>query len=235
MTTPISSPPITSHPLTVSNNVAQGSPKSPADEDWGDFMQCTQREGQGRLETLLNSSTGRELSISRYDNGVVKMELKRPDIKDLVLSGGGAKGVAFSGAVKALEESGHLHNIRNIRGSSAGAITAALLASGMTHAEIDNLLDDIDLVSLLDSHSKVLELIQRFSSTLGKGIGKIPGKTGTIGRLLFDLLPRLQSKAMPLEVLIQEKTVQSTLSRFSEALNDPQRQISEASKACVEK
>lgn len=221
-------------PSNSLNNAIQDSPTSPADEDWGDFMQGTPCKGEGRCETLVSSSTGRELSIRRYENGVVEIELKRPDIKVLVLSGGGAKGVSYSGMVKALEESGHLARIEKIFGSSAGAIVAAVLACGMTHAEIDKLLDEIDLVSLLDSPSKVLALIQHLSSTIGKGIEKIPGKTGNIGRLLFDLLPRLQTKATPLEALLQEKTVESTLSRFSEALNDPQRQLSDVSNACVE-
>lgn len=226
--------PSSSPPSSSLNNATQGSPTSPSDEDWGDFMQGTRCKGEGLCETLASSSTGRELSIRRYENDVVEMDLKRPDIKDLVLSGGGAKGVAFSGAVKALEESGHLDKISNLRGSSAGAITAAVLACGMTHAQIDKLLDDIDLVSLLDSQSKVLGPIQHLSSTIGKGVAKAPGKTGKIGQLLFDLLPRLQSKGRPLEALVRDKSVESILSRFSQAPKDDQRQISEASKACVE-
>src|SRR5690606_35897021 len=63
---------------------------------------------------------------------------------------------------------------------------------------------------------------------------KAPGKTGKIGQLLFDLLPRLQSKGRPLEALVRDKSVESILSRFSQAPKDDQRQISEASKACVE-
>jgi exoenzyme U len=66
-------------------------------------------------------------------------------------------------------------------------------------------------------------------------MGKIPGKTGTIGRLLFDLMPRLQTKAMPLEALIREKTVESIQSCFHSAPNDSQRPLSDAAKACVDR
>jgi NTE family protein len=47
---------------------------------------------------------------------------------DIVFEGGGAKGSAFVGALKALRERGHGH--RRLIGTSAGAITAALLAAG---------------------------------------------------------------------------------------------------------
>jgi NTE family protein len=51
-----------------------------------------------------------------------------------VLSGGGSKGIAHAGAIKFLEE----HNISptHIAGSSAGAIVAALYASGKNPEEI---------------------------------------------------------------------------------------------------
>ncbi|CAI8721680.1 PNPLA domain-containing protein [Pseudomonas sp. IT-P253] len=223
-----------SHLLTVSNNAAQTSSAELVGDDWGDFMKGASHVGQGRSETLANSLTERGLSIHRYENGVVELELKLPDIERLVLSGGGAKGVAFSGMVKALEESRALDKIVSISGSSAGAISAAFLASGMNHAGFDKMSDETNLVALLDSQSKILGPIQHVSSTLGKGIAKLPGKTGSIGRLLFDLMPRLKSKAMPLETLIREKMVESILARFNHAPDNPQPQFSEASKTCVE-
>ncbi len=47
---------------------------------------------------------------------------------DAVFEGGGAKGVAFVGALEVLKEKGH--SIRRFVGTSAGAITATLLAAG---------------------------------------------------------------------------------------------------------
>ena len=47
---------------------------------------------------------------------------------DIVFEGGGAKGSAFVGALRALAEKGHKH--RRLIGTSAGAITATLLAAG---------------------------------------------------------------------------------------------------------
>ncbi|MFL6229876.1 MAG: patatin-like phospholipase family protein [Pyrinomonadaceae bacterium] len=47
---------------------------------------------------------------------------------DMVFEGGGAKGSVFVGALRALRERGHTH--RRLIGTSAGAITATLLAAG---------------------------------------------------------------------------------------------------------
>jgi exoenzyme U len=183
---------------------------------------------------MAQSLTDRGLTIRRYENSVVEMDLRLPDIEHLILSGGGAKGVAFSGMVKALEDHQALGKIQSISGSSAGAISAAFLASGMTHAGFDKMSDETNLVALLDSHSKIRGPIQQVSSAIGKGIAKIPGKTGNIGRLLFDLMPRLQSKAAPLEELLHEKMVESVQSRFKEALGDPKRQLSQETRVCAD-
>ncbi|HWM94080.1 MAG TPA: patatin-like phospholipase family protein [Thermoanaerobaculia bacterium] len=53
---------------------------------------------------------------------------------DIVFEGGGAKGSAFVGALEALHENGHSH--RRLIGTSAGAITATLIAAGYTPREL---------------------------------------------------------------------------------------------------
>jgi NTE family protein len=53
---------------------------------------------------------------------------------DAVFEGGGAKGVAFVGALEVLKQ--HGHTLRRYIGTSAGAITATLLAAGYTTEEM---------------------------------------------------------------------------------------------------
>jgi NTE family protein len=53
---------------------------------------------------------------------------------DVVFEGGGAKGVAFVGALEVLKQQGH--SLRRFVGTSAGAITATLLAAGYSSAEM---------------------------------------------------------------------------------------------------
>jgi len=53
---------------------------------------------------------------------------------DLVFEGGGAKGMAFVGALREFEAQGHTYG--RLLGTSAGAITATLLAAGFDAAEM---------------------------------------------------------------------------------------------------
>jgi NTE family protein len=69
---------------------------------------------------------------------------------DLVFEGGGAKGMVFVGAMQEFEARGHRFN--RLLGTSAGAITAALLAAGYTPAEmLEALIEQKDGVSVFTS------------------------------------------------------------------------------------
>ena len=57
---------------------------------------------------------------------------------DLVFEGGGAKGMVFAGAMEVFESLGHTHG--RLLGTSAGAITACLLAAGYNSQEMLNAL-----------------------------------------------------------------------------------------------
>lgn len=59
---------------------------------------------------------------------------------DLVFEGGGAKGMAFVGALEAFEAQGHTYG--RLLGASAGAITAAFLAAGYSSAEMMGVLGE---------------------------------------------------------------------------------------------
>jgi NTE family protein len=61
---------------------------------------------------------------------------------DLVFEGGGVKGIGLAGAVETLEERGYIP--QNVAGTSAGAISAALLAAGYTAAELKELIIGLD-------------------------------------------------------------------------------------------
>ncbi len=61
---------------------------------------------------------------------------------DAVFEGGGVKGLAFVGALEVFEQAGYQWNL--LGGTSAGAITASLLAAGYTAAELKPILADLD-------------------------------------------------------------------------------------------
>ncbi|HLV92224.1 MAG TPA: patatin-like phospholipase family protein [Aequorivita sp.] len=65
----------------------------------------------------------------------------------LVLSGGGAKGLAHIGALKVIEESGV--RIDYIGGTSMGAIIGALYASGYSAKQLDSIFSETDFSTLI--------------------------------------------------------------------------------------
>lgn len=67
---------------------------------------------------------------------------------DLVFEGGGVKGIGLAGAFAALSERGF--SAKSVAGTSAGAITAALVAAGYTVEELDEILRDIPFADFKD-------------------------------------------------------------------------------------
>src|SRR5690606_28159324 len=65
----------------------------------------------------------------------------------LVLSGGGAKGLAHIGALKVIEESGV--RIDYIGGTSMGAVIGALYASGYSAKQLDSIFNETDFSTLI--------------------------------------------------------------------------------------
>lgn len=78
-------------------------------------------------------------------------------IENITLSGGGAKGAAYPGVIKALEEDLIIEKAKNISGSSAGAITAAFVAFGMTGEEYLDLMSSTNLAELSGSKTGLIE------------------------------------------------------------------------------
>jgi NTE family protein len=73
---------------------------------------------------------------------------------DCVFSGGGIRGFALIGAVKALEEKGF--SFERVAGSSAGSILAAFVVAGYTGEELENLMGEINLEKFLDPQKSFL-------------------------------------------------------------------------------
>ena len=68
---------------------------------------------------------------------------------DLVCEGGGVKGIGLAGAFSVLEE--HDFRPQNVAGTSAGAITAALIAAGYTAAELKDVIFGMDFLKFRDT------------------------------------------------------------------------------------
>lgn len=74
----------------------------------------------------------------------------KTQIENLVFKGGGVLGIAYAGAIEVLEQQGVLQNILRVAGTSAGAITAALVSLRYNSAEITNIVNQTNFKSFED-------------------------------------------------------------------------------------
>jgi exoenzyme U len=84
------------------------------------------------------TETGKEITISRDADGAPLFTAPPPPVREISFSGGGGKGAALPGAVKALEDSGALKDVTQVYGASVGSMTAAILAAGITAKEFSD-------------------------------------------------------------------------------------------------
>jgi len=84
---------------------------------------------------------------------------------DLVFEGGGVKGIGLAGALATLEE--REYKPQNIAGTSAGAITAALLSAGYSAAELREIIITLDYRQFQDrAWEDKVPLVERSLSML---------------------------------------------------------------------
>ncbi len=69
---------------------------------------------------------------------------------DLVLEGGGVKGIGLVGAVNTLRDTSY-PDIRRVAGTSAGAIVAALIAAGMSPRRMEEVMRSVEYTKFEDS------------------------------------------------------------------------------------
>src|SRR3954452_18880938 len=67
---------------------------------------------------------------------------------DLVLEGGGVKGIALAGAVSMLEERGY--RFRRVAGTSAGSLVGSLVAAGIRGDRLREMLQSVSLREFRD-------------------------------------------------------------------------------------
>ena len=74
-------------------------------------------------------------------------------IKNLAFKGGGVLGIAYAGAIKALEGNNILPQIEKVAGTSAGAITATLVSLNYTADEIQSIVNSTSFSTFEDKKS----------------------------------------------------------------------------------
>ena len=77
-----------------------------------------------------------------------------PRIENLVLRGGGAKGVGNAPALVEMEQAGLLSSLKKIVGTSVGALTAVSIASGQDITAFSDMADGLDMTQLRNEPAK---------------------------------------------------------------------------------
>ncbi len=119
-----------------------------------------------------------------------------PIYRNLVMEGGGIRGIAYGGALQVLQERGVLDSIRRVGGTSAGAIQAALLAVGYSPQEIVEVLQRTPVQRLNDGRLIFLgggtRLLRQYGWYRGNQLTKyltelVEAKTGSPDLTLAEL------------------------------------------------
>lgn len=118
------------------------------------------------------------------------------NIENLVFEGGGVRGLAYGGALTTMYDFGLLNHVKRVGGTSAGAITACLMAIGYTPKEIAKIIVETKFSSFEDDSFGVIRdtyrLIKRYGWHRGETFkawmgGHVASKLGncnaTFGRL----------------------------------------------------
>lgn len=88
-------------------------------------------------------------------------------VRNLVFEGAGIRGIAYCGAIKALEDNGQLLGIEKVGGTSAGAVTALCVSLGYSSDEIARLLYSTNFKKFNDGRFFFIGGIKRINNYFG--------------------------------------------------------------------
>lgn len=115
------------------------------------------------LETRAKFSDDLDRAPQLFDNkGKVTIIRPAPSLENLALRGGGTKGIGYIGQVRALESQGVIKQLRHVAGTSAGALTASLIAGGLS----------AETFAKVSSSRSPLEMFRRKDNAVDTQFGK---------------------------------------------------------------
>eukprot|EP00105_Crassostrea_gigas_P043528 XP_019927676.1 PREDICTED: uncharacterized protein LOC105340042 isoform X3 [Crassostrea gigas] len=112
-----------------------------------------------KMPSVLNEMEIKAMEINPKDHSY--------PFENLIFEGGGNKGLAYCGAVRALEELGMISQIKRFAGASAGAMTASLMAVGYDSKDIQGFLSQDMSKMFLDAKFGVLSLLPNLLTGYG--------------------------------------------------------------------
>jgi exoenzyme U len=100
-------------------------------------------------KTTIRDRAGKKIEVVTGKDGRVALTTEPPPVQEITFSGGGGKGAALPGAVRALEETGMLKDVKCFHGASVGSMTAAVLAAGMSAETFTRVANDTKMGPLV--------------------------------------------------------------------------------------
>jgi len=132
-------------------------------------------------------------------------------------SGGGAKGAIYSGAHEALSKGGILKNLDAVAGSSAGSLTAAMIATGISTEKYKQITKDTNLKGLLGEGFLVNKdgkpLLNLLKNTIRSNISEFL-ENADIANLCNQRLEQIDKQKLAAESLPQSEK-EETLSELT--------------------
>jgi NTE family protein len=87
--------------------------------------------------------------------------------RNLVLEGGGVRGIAFTGALRVLDSFRVLEGIKNVAGTSSGSLQACMLAAGYSVAGVQEQIERLNVQEFNDGRFSILGGGIRFRKNYG--------------------------------------------------------------------
>ncbi|MBX9743005.1 MAG: patatin-like phospholipase family protein [Chthoniobacterales bacterium] len=101
-----------------------------------------------------------------------------PPLENMALAGGGVRGMVYPYVLKSMQQAGVLASLKSVAGSSAGAITIAALACGLSTEEIEHLSNFPILEALRPSEESVNQQFSNFGFFEGTRLPTLIEKEG---------------------------------------------------------
>lgn len=158
-------------------------------------------------QCILSAPQVRGLKIINAD-GRYRLE-RDQQIHTAVLSGGGPKGGAYADLPRALKQAGVWDSMTSVRGASAGAITAAVLAAGMDADRFAKLVLDTDFTTLIHDPKSPKLMGDKICQVISERLGSFEKVSSTIGTGRF-----LGGNGDPLVDLLQRESRSALLSHI---------------------
>jgi exoenzyme U len=147
----------------------------------------------------VRGAQGRPMTVAQAADGSVTLVAPPPPVRVATFSGGGGKGAAMPGAVRALEQSGVLKDLQRVTGASVGSMTAAMIAAGATADEFAEIGNDPSVASTIKQGKNFAEVL--FGGGLdGQGLEGLVRNSMTrcVGKRIVEYVRQQQQAGQPI-------------------------------------